>query len=80
MEEMDVLLKLQEIDLQLNEIKTEHENIPLLIAELDKDVNELKELIGKNTEAIQELTKVMGENMKENVKWFRAGKMGGPNG
>ncbi|HUU30324.1 MAG TPA: C4-type zinc ribbon domain-containing protein [archaeon] len=42
MEEMDVLLKLQEIDLQLNEIKTEHENIPLLIAELDKDVNELK--------------------------------------
>jgi len=27
--------------------------------------------------AVQELTKIVGELHKENVKWFRAGKMGG---
>lgn len=47
MVELDFLLKLQEIDLQLNEIRAEHDNIPLLINELDKDVDELKEELEK---------------------------------
>ena len=28
-------------------------------------------------DAVRELTKIVGELQKENVKWFRAGKMGG---
>jgi len=47
MVELDFLLKLQEIDLQLNEIRAEHGNIPLLVKELDKDVDELKEELEK---------------------------------
>ena len=39
------------------------------------DVDKLSDEIGKMTEAIKELTKVVGENTKENIKWFRAGKM-----
>lgn len=44
------------------------------------DVDAVLVAVDKNTEAVQELTKVVGELQKENVKWFRAGKMGGPNG
>ena len=32
------------------------------------DINGLRD-------AVQALTKIVGENIKENVKWFRAGKM-----
>jgi len=53
---------------------------PVIIGEPEPTDEELvasKADVQECTEAIRELTKVVGENMKENVKWFRAGKMGG---
>lgn len=47
-----------------------------LIATL-ADVEALGEKIDKNTEAVRELTKIIGELTKENTKWFRAGKFTG---
>jgi len=38
----------------------------------------LESRIEKQTEAIQELTKIIGDLVKENVKWYRAGKMALP--
>ena len=39
------------------------------------DVQKLSDEIGKMIEAIKELTKEVGKNTAENIKWFRAGKM-----
>ncbi len=41
MEEMGVLLKLQELDLELNKIQAEHDSIPALMEEIERDCNEL---------------------------------------
>jgi len=39
-----------------------------------KKLNELEELIKSNTEAIKELTKIVGDLAKENAKWYKAGR------
>ena len=52
---MDVLLKLQEIDLQLSDIRAEHDNIPLQMQELDKDVDELKAELEKQESDLKAL-------------------------
>ena len=41
MEEMGVLLKLQELDLELNKIQAEHDSIPAQMEEMERDCNEL---------------------------------------
>lgn len=41
MEEMGVLLKLQELDLELNKIQTEHDSIPAYMDEIERDHNQL---------------------------------------
>jgi len=55
MEEMDILLKLQEIDLQLNELKEQHDDIPLQMEELEKDVNGLKMELEKQESELKSL-------------------------
>jgi hypothetical protein len=63
--------------------KVEVPAVPIEVEEIvvpdiePKDVIASKEDVDKLTEAIQELTKIVGELHAENVKWFRAGKMGG---
>lgn len=39
-----------------------------------KELDALKELVTGNTEAIKELTTTVGDLVKENSKWFRAGR------
>ena len=41
MEEMGVLLKLQELDLELQKIQAEHDGIPAHMEEIERDHNEL---------------------------------------
>jgi len=70
---------------QLNEAEVEVETPSVSVSEEvveddDKiatkaDIERVIASLDKTRDAIQELTKMLGENIKENQKWFRAGKM-----
>jgi len=63
----------------LNEAKVEVETPSVSVSEIVEE--EVEEKIATKSDvdgcrdAIQELTKILGEHIKENTKWFRAGKM-----
>ena len=60
----------------LNEAEVEVEEVEVELAN-DEDVIASKKDVDAVLDAVKELTKIVGDLHKENVKWFRAGKMGG---
>ena len=62
-------------------IEEEKKNVGADLAEAEKEVEDLKlatkEDIDGLRSAIQELTKVIGDLVKENTKWFNSGRFSG---
>ena len=59
----------------MNEAEVEVEQPAVVVSE--PELIATKADVDAVLDAVKELTKIVGDLHKENVKWFRAGKMGG---